>query len=216
VARAPDTRRSSSALSVAQLRLVFRYLARAFGLPVHPPPSFLATKRLKQSVGEKFGPVDRIHANVEKGSLHSVAVVATGNATGRTVVFRDGGQPSARSDNRRGIDYVPSSMCSPRPRSRLSSRRVYRRARSSRLVRRRRDAAQRVDQARDQARRGAARERGTELQQARSRARVLGATGRDRRRIPRHAGDTRGPLHNDLQTLVTVNRAARDAGGLIR
>ena len=100
----------SSPFTLGQFRIVLRYLGRAVGLPVSPPASFLATSRLRRSVEKKFGPFDRIHSNVMKGSLHSVAVVATSSATGRSVVFHDGGTPRERSDNRRAIDYLPTKL----------------------------------------------------------------------------------------------------------
>jgi NTE family protein len=98
----------SSPLSPAQLCVALRYLGTALGV-VRPPPSFLATGRLKRTV-DGFGPFDQIGTNVENGSLHSVAVVATSSATGRSVVFHHGGKPDQEHDDRRGIDYVSTKL----------------------------------------------------------------------------------------------------------
>jgi NTE family protein len=45
-----------------------------------------------------------------EGSLRACAVVATAAHTNRSVVFHDGG-PDPPSDDRRGIDYVPTEIC---------------------------------------------------------------------------------------------------------
>src|SRR5262249_27494722 len=57
-------------------------------------------------------PFAEIHRNVANPGvgLRSCAVVATAAHTNRTVVFHDGG-PSVPSDERRGIDYVPTEIC---------------------------------------------------------------------------------------------------------
>jgi NTE family protein len=102
----------SSPFSLSQARLTLQYLACAAGLPFRPPPSFLAAGPLKRSIegiGQKYQ-FHRIQENVQKGNLLAAAVVATASATGRSVVFHDGGHPCA--DNRRGIDYVPTELTS--------------------------------------------------------------------------------------------------------
>jgi NTE family protein len=211
----------SSPLSAAQLRLVLRYLGRAFGLRVRPPPSFLATKRLKQSVGEKFGPFDRIHANIEKRCLHSVAVVATSSATGRTVVFHDGGQPVERCDNRRGIDYVPTTLtlehvlASTAIPSLLPAVCIGGPDHPGWCV----DGGTRLNAPIKPAiKLGAARlvivglnsnRPGPEPESPQRPDAIHGAAHITQAILA-------DPLHNDLQTLVTLNRAARDAAGRLR
>ena len=51
-----------------------------------------------------------IRTNRENDLLHACAVVATAAHTNRSVVFHDGG-PNPPSDDRRGIDYVPTEIC---------------------------------------------------------------------------------------------------------
>lgn len=54
-------------------------------------------------------PFERLRANVEQGHLDAAAVVATSAATSRTVVFHDGGG-SPEPDDKRGIDYVATTL----------------------------------------------------------------------------------------------------------
>jgi NTE family protein len=98
----------SSPFSLRQARLTLQYVACAAGLPVPPPPSFLAAGPLKGSI-EKIGqPFNRIRGNVQRGDLLAAGVVATASATGRSVVFHDGGRP--RRDNRRKIEYFATEL----------------------------------------------------------------------------------------------------------
>jgi NTE family protein len=71
-----------------------------------------------------------IHRNVADPTvgLLACAVVATAAHTNRTVVFQDGGA-SVPSDERRGIDYVPTEISEDHVRPRRRSRRRSRRSR---------------------------------------------------------------------------------------
>ena len=82
----------SPPLSPRQVKLGRQYLAGAIGLPLRPPTSFLAAGPIKGTV-HKLGPFHQIRTNVENGDLLAAAVVATASATGRSVVFHDGGAP---------------------------------------------------------------------------------------------------------------------------
>jgi NTE family protein len=53
--------------------------------------------------------VDRIATNVAAGAITAAAVVATANATGRSVVFHHGG-PDVPRDRTRDIEYVPTTL----------------------------------------------------------------------------------------------------------
>jgi NTE family protein len=98
----------SPPLSLRQLCLLMRYSATAAGLPVSPPPSFVAAKPMKRAV-EGIADFDEIEANVRSGKLAAVAVVATSSSTGRSVVFHNGrGRPVC--DRARGIDYFPTRV----------------------------------------------------------------------------------------------------------
>lgn len=98
----------SPPLSPRQVKLGLQYLAGAIGLPLRPPTSFLAARPIKGTV-HKLGPFHQIRTNVENGDLLAAAVVATASATGRSVVFHDGGDPPEH-DVRRGIDYVSTEL----------------------------------------------------------------------------------------------------------
>jgi NTE family protein len=79
-----------------------------------------------------------VHNNIAHKELRTCAVVATAAHTNRSVVFHDGGA-NPPSDERRGIDYVPTEIsedhvrfgCDPdcvsgRPRSRAEGREGFR------------------------------------------------------------------------------------------
>jgi NTE family protein len=98
----------SSPLAPRQLVLPLRYLASAAGLPVGPPPSLLALKRMREIV-ERLSQVHRIPESRRRGDVIAVAAVTTSSRTGRSVVFHDGGG-HPESDDRRGIDYVATRL----------------------------------------------------------------------------------------------------------
>jgi NTE family protein len=92
-----------------QIWLGARYLSRAAGLPLRLPAGFLATEPIERKLADLLGSLEDIRAHVRSGALHAAAVVATSSATGRSVVFHDGGHPRT-PDDRRGIDYVPTKL----------------------------------------------------------------------------------------------------------
>jgi NTE family protein len=203
----------SSPFSLSQARLSLQYVACAAGLPVPPPPSFLAAGPLKRSIERIGQPFHRIRENVKRGDLLAAAVVATASATGKSVVFHDGGRPNPR--NRQGIDYVPTELTSEHVRASASIAAAF--------------PAVRIEQPR-----GWYMDGGTRLNVPVKPAIDLGAdrlvvvgmnsrtpaprTNRDRRP---DALDGTGhlaqavladPLNNDIQTLVTLNRLAGQGG----
>jgi NTE family protein len=72
-------------------------------------PALLDATPLKKTL-ERLIPFERIADHVEAGRLKAAAVVATSALTGRSVVFHCGGTPDAVRDDKRGIDYVPTTL----------------------------------------------------------------------------------------------------------
>jgi NTE family protein len=96
-------------LSPGELNELVRLAASFFSAGVAPytlldPEPLTATLR-------RLIPFEDIHRNVTDPGvgLRACAVVATAAHTNRTIVFHDGG-PSVPSDERRGIDYVPTAI----------------------------------------------------------------------------------------------------------
>lgn len=94
--------------SIGEVVIVGR-LAASLALGV-APYSLLDPAPLKRTLARliAFGQIHENVANREVG-LRACAVVATAAHTNRTVVFHDGG-PNPASDERRGIDYVPTEV----------------------------------------------------------------------------------------------------------
>jgi NTE family protein len=100
-----------------ELAHALRSLADLVGIPgirawsvLDPTPLGATLKRLI--------PFAQIRRNVAAGALTTAAVVATSAASGRSIVFHDGGRNPKR-DRLRGIDYVSTAL-GGRPRARLS------------------------------------------------------------------------------------------------
>ena len=72
-------------------------------------PALLDATPLKKTL-ERVIPFERIATHVEEGRLKAAAVVATSALTGRSVVFHCGGTPDEVRDDKRGIDYVPTTL----------------------------------------------------------------------------------------------------------
>jgi NTE family protein len=96
-------------LSSGELNEVMRLAASFFRASV-APYTLLDPAPLTATLGRLIA-FDDIHRNVADPSvgLRACAVVATAAHTNRTVVFHDGG-PSVPSDERRGIDYIPTEI----------------------------------------------------------------------------------------------------------
>lgn len=96
-------------LSPGELHEVGRLAASFFSAGV-APYTLLDPKPLAATLGRLIAFED-IHRNVARSSvgLRACAVVATAAHTNRTVVFHDGG-PRVASDERLGIDYVPTEI----------------------------------------------------------------------------------------------------------
>ena len=94
-------------LSIGELATVSR-LAISLAVGRVAPYSLLDPEPLKTTLKDliKF---EDIHRNVANKALRACAVVATAAHTNRSVVFHDGGRNPA-SDERRGIDYVPTAI----------------------------------------------------------------------------------------------------------
>ncbi|MBV8220684.1 MAG: patatin-like phospholipase family protein [Solirubrobacterales bacterium] len=96
-------------LSPRELNELARLAASFFSAGV-APYTLLDPEPLTATLGRliPFEDIRRNVADPEVG-LRACAVVATAAHTNRTVVFHDGG-PTVRSDERRGIDYVPTEI----------------------------------------------------------------------------------------------------------
>ena len=96
-------------ISPGELNEVVRLAASFFWAGVGPY-TLLDPEPLTATLGRLIA-FENIHRNVEDPSvaLRACAVVATAAHTNRTVVFHDGG-PSVPSDERRGIDYMPTEI----------------------------------------------------------------------------------------------------------
>jgi NTE family protein len=95
-------------VGVEELGQALRSLGDLLGIPgvrswslLDPAPLAATLKRLI--------PFARIQRNVAGGALSAAAVVATSAATGRSVVFHEGGGRPKR-DDQRGIDYVATRV----------------------------------------------------------------------------------------------------------
>lgn len=96
-------------LSFGELDEVVRLAASFFSAGV-APYTLLDPKPLAATLGRLIAFED-IHSNVKNPNigLRACAVVATAAHTNRTVVFHDGG-PRVASDERLGIDYLPTEI----------------------------------------------------------------------------------------------------------
>jgi NTE family protein len=96
-------------LSIGELTTVIR-LAVSLAFRGVVPYSLLDPAPLAATL-KKLIDFEAIHKNVAGGDagLRACAVVATAAHTNRSVVFHDGG-PSPPSDERRGIDYLPTPV----------------------------------------------------------------------------------------------------------
>jgi NTE family protein len=91
-----------------ELAHALRSLADLVGIPGVRAWSLLDPEPLAATL-KRLIPIARIRQNVTSGALSAAAVVATSAATGRTVVFHEGGgRPKA--DRQRDIDYVPTRL----------------------------------------------------------------------------------------------------------
>ena len=96
--------------ALRELRTINRLLLSVLQ-PRVVPRSLLDSRALVKALRELVPSAAQIHNNVidPKVGLTACAVVATAAHTNRSVVFHDGGR-KARSDDRRGIDYVATSV----------------------------------------------------------------------------------------------------------
>jgi NTE family protein len=85
-----------------------RQLADFVGIPGVRSWSLLDPSPLRATL-KRLIPFARIRRNVSAGALSAAAVVATSAATGRSVVFHEGGGRPKR-DRRRGIEYVRAQV----------------------------------------------------------------------------------------------------------
>jgi NTE family protein len=99
----------ASFLSLRELKELARLAGSFFSAGV-APYALLDPQPLTATLSRLIE-FERIHRNVADPavSLRACAVVATAAHTNRTVVLHDGGQ-TVPSDERRGIDYVPSEI----------------------------------------------------------------------------------------------------------
>jgi NTE family protein len=84
------------------------YGLEVLGIRAPAPPSLLDTSPQPETIAALID-FERLARNVEDGTLATAAVVATAYATARSAVFHYGGE-SPPTDNRRGIDYVPTRL----------------------------------------------------------------------------------------------------------
>jgi NTE family protein len=91
-----------------ELAHALRSLADFVGIPGVRSWSLLDPAPLAATLKRTI-PFARIRRNVAVGALSAAAVVTTSAATGRSVVFHDGGGRPKR-DRRRGIDYVGTRL----------------------------------------------------------------------------------------------------------
>ncbi len=95
-------------LSPAELATTLGSIGEFFRIPGARLWSLLDPAPLAGTL-RRLIPFERIHANVQDGTLHAAAVVATSAATSRTVVFHEGGG-RVRSDQVRAIDYAQTRI----------------------------------------------------------------------------------------------------------
>jgi NTE family protein len=91
-----------------ELAHALRSLAELVGIPGVRSWSLLDPAPLAATLRRRI-PFTRIHRNLAGGALSAGAVVATSAASGRSVVFHDGGGRPKR-DRQRGIDYVATRL----------------------------------------------------------------------------------------------------------
>lgn len=91
-----------------ELAHALRSLAELVGIPGVRSWSLLDPSPLAATLRRTI-PFAHIRRNLAEGSLSAAGVVATSAASGRTVVFHDGGGRPKR-DGRRGIDYVATRL----------------------------------------------------------------------------------------------------------
>ncbi len=99
-----------SAISLAGLVMLIRFIGTILSLPVKAVPSLLDTSPLRKTLNRVID-FARIEQNVadEALPLRTVAVVATSYATGRSLVFHQGG-PTPQTNQARAIDYVETRL----------------------------------------------------------------------------------------------------------
>jgi NTE family protein len=99
-----------SIISPAGLLFLIRFVGTLLSLPVKAAPSLLDTAPLRKTLNRVID-FARIPANVasEKSPLHAVGVVATSYATGRSLVFHQGGETPPTNEER-AIDYVEAKL----------------------------------------------------------------------------------------------------------
>jgi NTE family protein len=95
-------------VSIASLQRLGGYAGEVLGLPGLQVESLLDPAPLRQTLREQID-FDQLASNIEAGRVECAAVVATSALTGRSVVFH-AGRPSPPPDNRRGIDYVATTL----------------------------------------------------------------------------------------------------------
>jgi NTE family protein len=99
-----------SIISPAGLLFLIRFVGTLLSLPVKAAPSLLDTAPLRKTLNRVID-FARIPVNVadEKSPLHAVGVVATSYATGRSLVFHQGGETPPTNEER-AIDYVEAKL----------------------------------------------------------------------------------------------------------
>jgi NTE family protein len=99
-----------SIISPAGLLFLIRFVGTLLSMPVKAAPSLLDTAPLRKTLNRVID-FARIPVNVadEKSPLHAVGVVATSYATGRSLVFHQGGETPPTNEER-AIDYVEAKL----------------------------------------------------------------------------------------------------------
>ncbi|MBA3421361.1 MAG: patatin-like phospholipase family protein [Thermoleophilaceae bacterium] len=95
--------------SLVDLERLLRGFLGFAGLPGMDVPGLLDPSPLEDTVKERID-FEQIEQNVACGELVGAAVVATSALSGRSVVFHCGGEPKYKRDDKRGIDYVATSL----------------------------------------------------------------------------------------------------------
>jgi NTE family protein len=95
-------------LSPPELARALLYGLQLLGVRAPAPPSLLDARPAARTIARMID-FERLARNVDAGALATAAVVATSYATGRSVVFHDGGA-SPPADERRGIDYIATRL----------------------------------------------------------------------------------------------------------
>lgn len=99
-----------SLLSAAALGKLARFIGTCLSLPVRAVSSLIDTAPLQRTLKRVIA-FDRIAANLadESTPLRAVGVVATSYASGRSIVFHQGGR-TPPTDEQRAIDYVAAQL----------------------------------------------------------------------------------------------------------